>query len=85
MWWCPSKQNQISKHGVFPLVFVWVREQGAWKLQPYNSIAKIHIFLLIKILPIWLSLKFCSHDVCVSITFNTTTTALVSKQLCHCH
>ena len=57
MQWCPTKQSQISEHGVFPLVYVWVRQWGAWTLHPYNSIAKMHV--LIQILPIWP--KFETH------------------------
>ena len=41
----PTKQILISVHGVFPSVYVWVRQRGAWKLHPYNSDAKIHIFI----------------------------------------
>ena len=40
MWQCPTKQNQISEHGVSPLAFVQVRQLGAWKVHPYNSNAK---------------------------------------------
>ena len=29
-----QKQNQISEHGVFPWVYDWVEQQGAWKLHP---------------------------------------------------
>ena len=41
MWHCPTKQNQISKHGMFPLVHVRMRQWGAWELCPYNSIAQM--------------------------------------------
>ena len=40
---CLTKQNQISECGMFPSVYVWVRQWAAWKLHPYNSIAQ-HMF-----------------------------------------
>ena len=33
----PTKQNLISVHSMFQSVCVQVRQQGAWKLHPYNS------------------------------------------------
>ena len=41
----PYKKS-ISEHGMFPSVYVWVRELEAWKLHPYNSIA-LYMFLFI--------------------------------------
>ena len=49
--------RSISEHGMFPLVYVQVRQQAGWKLHPYNSIAPICIFPFIKILLIWPSLE----------------------------
>ena len=36
---------------MFPLVYVWVRQWGAWKLHSYKSIAQIHIPPFIKTCP----------------------------------
>ena len=30
---------------MFPLVYVWMRQLGAWKLHTYNSIATICVFV----------------------------------------
>ena len=37
----PYKANT---HSVFPSVYVWVRQQEAWKLHPYNSDGKKSVF-----------------------------------------
>ena len=37
----------ISEHGIFPSVYVWVKQLWAWKLQPYNSIAQIHVLIFL--------------------------------------
>ena len=53
--WCDEalqNKNQISENGMFPSVYVWVRQLGALKLHPYNSIAQICI-LFMKFVPIW--------------------------------
>ena len=38
------KQIHSSVYSVFPSVYVWVRQWGAWKLHPYNSDAQKPIF-----------------------------------------
>ena len=43
-WQCPTKQILISVHSMFPLVYVWVRQWGAWKLHLYNSNAQKFIY-----------------------------------------
>ena len=48
----PTKQNLISVHSVFSSFYVWVSQQGAWKLHPYNSDAEKSVFYQ-KSLPIW--------------------------------
>ena len=40
----PYKQILISVHSMFPLVYIWVRQWGAWKLHPYNSDAQKFIY-----------------------------------------
>ena len=37
---CPTKQTLIRVHSVFPLVYVCMRQQGAWKLHRHNCDAK---------------------------------------------
>ena len=60
------KASQISEHCMFPLVYVWVMQQGAWKLHPYNSIAKMHNHM--QIFPI--QPKFETHcEIFVVMTF----------------
>ena len=46
--WYPTKQNLISVLGVFPLVYVWVRQWEAWKLHPYNSDAEQNAYFITK-------------------------------------
>ena len=36
---------KISVHGLFPMVYVQVRQWGAWKLHPYNSSTQILILI----------------------------------------
>ena len=42
---------------MFPSVLVWVRQQGAWKLHPYNSIAQNCLLL-----PFWLKFNKYFED-----------------------
>ena len=41
----PETEPWISVHSVFPSVYVQVRQQGAWKLHPYNSVTQ-KLFLI---------------------------------------
>ena len=64
----PYKANQINEHGVFPSLCVWVRQQGAWKLHPYNSIGQTCFSSFIQIFAhsaesLEYFVKFCSHDI----------------------
>ena len=68
-WWYPTKKNNISVHSVFLLVYVWVRQWGAWKLHPYNSNAYRYVFIFIihfnfcQFSSVWnMCHKFCGHD-----------------------
>ena len=45
-------QNQISEHGMFPFVYVQVRQWAAWKVHLCNSIAEIRI-LPCPFSPVW--------------------------------
>ena len=42
----PENRNHISEHSVFPSVYIWVRQWGTWKSHPYNSNAKITMFIM---------------------------------------
>ena len=37
----PEIEILISEHSVFPSVYIWVRQQRAWKLHPYYSDAQM--------------------------------------------
>ena len=37
----PEIESSISEHSVFPSVYVWLKQQGAWKPHPYNSHAQM--------------------------------------------
>ena len=66
----PYKQYLISVHSVFPSVYTWVRQWGAWKLLPYNSNAK-KICVLSQSLPqfgIWHTQNFVVMMTLVTIT-----------------
>ena len=44
-WQCPKKQNHISEHGMFPSIYVCMRQWGAWKLRPYFPLPKLHVLI----------------------------------------
>ena len=53
---------------MFPSVLVWVRQQGAWKLHPYNSIAQNCLLL-----PFWLKLNKILRTMQLLLTHNLLT------------
>ena len=66
----------ISIHSVFPLVYVWVRQMGYWKVLQYFSDAKICIFILF--LPIWPKFGISGHNSAVMTVLAPSATSVSS-------
>ena len=83
----PTKQNLISVHSLFPLVYVQVRKQGAWKLHLHNSDAKKSVFYY-KVCPfgsIWNMLHTQNLELMVMLVIVTVTKMqLVEASQHHC-
>ena len=86
-WQYPTKQNLISVHSVFPSVYVWVRQWGAWKLHPYNSNAKKSVFYhkVCSFSSIWNMLHTQNFVVMMMlVTITVTRAKLVEASQHHC-
>ena len=66
---------------MFPLVYVWVRQQGASKQHQYSSIAQTHVlFCFSKFLPIWHKFWYTLSN-CEVITVNAYVSTFQSLKL----